>query len=134
MQILYVGCPSGERLETRRLLASAALDVLWADTAAGARSVLQRRTLPVLLGLCAGPKALRTARDVRVRRARTLVFAVADLRRPDLVAAAVASGVADIFSRPLDPSRVISALEGEGVLRRHAPLEGQVSQCDHLYC
>ena len=115
MQILYVGCPSSERPEARRLLASATLDVLWADTAGGALSILRRRNLPVLLDLSAGPTALRMACEMRGRRARTLVFAVADVRRPDLTAAAVASGVADVFSRPLGASRVINALKREGV-------------------
>src|SRR5215831_1394624 len=120
MHILYVGCPSSERQDMRRQLASSTLDVQWADTTANALSVLQRRNLPVLLDLSVGTAALRTAREVRVRRPRTLVFAVADLGRPDLTAAAVASGVADVFSRPLGPSRVINALEREGAQHRRA--------------
>jgi len=134
MHILYVGCPSSERQDMRRQLASSTLDVQWADTTANALSVLQRRNLPVLLDLSVGTAALRTAREVRVRRPRTLVFAVADLGRPDLTAAAVASGVADVFSRPLIPSRVVNALEREGVPHGRAQPGRHEGPCADLYC
>ena len=98
----------------QRSLAAAALEVLWADTTAGALNKLQRRDMPVLLDLSRGAAALRTARDLRIRRARTLMFAVVDMTRPELTNEAVVSGVADVFARPLGPSRVVNALEREG--------------------
>src|SRR6267142_2672998 len=100
-QILYIGCPADERAEAERLLAAGALEVLWAETTASALNKLQRRDMPVLLDLSRGAAALRTARDLRIRRARTLMFAVVDMRRPDLTNDAVASGCADVFPRPL---------------------------------
>jgi DNA-binding NtrC family response regulator len=134
MQILYIGCPPSERAEAGRLLAAAALDVLWADSTAGALTKLQHRDMPVLLDLSRGEAALRTARDLRLRRARTLLFAVADLRRPDLTTEAVVSGVADVFARPLGPSRVVNALEREGAQHRGRRLKAQAGVWDDLYC
>ena len=56
MQILYIGCPAHERAEAQRALAAAALEVLWADTTAGALNTLQRRDMPVLLDCRAAPR------------------------------------------------------------------------------
>jgi len=134
MQILYIGCPPSERAEAGRLLAAAALEVLWADSTAGALAKLQRRDMPVLLDLSRGAAAIRTARDLRIRRARTLMFAVADMRRPDLTNEAVVSGVADVFARPLGPSRVVNALEREGAQQRGRRLRAQAGVWDDLYC
>ncbi len=134
MQILYIGCPVSERAEAGRLLAAAALDVLWADSTAGALTKLQRRDMPVLLDLSRGAAALRTARDLRLRRARTLMFAVADIERPDLTEEAVVSGVADVFARPLGPSRVLNALEREGAQHRGRRIRPQAGDWDDLYC
>ena len=138
MQILYIGCPASERAEAGRLLAAAALDVQWADSTAGALTKLQRRDMPVLLDLSRGAAALRTARDLRLRRARTLMFAVADMKRPDLTNEAVVSGVADVFARPLGPSRVVNALEREGAQHKGRRLRPQAGArddvCDDLYC
>ena len=118
MQILYIGCPAPERLEAERALAAAALKVVWADTTASALTTLQRADMPVLLDLSRGAAALQTARDLRLRRARTLMFAVVDMKRPHLTSDAVASGCADVFSRPLGPARVVNALEREGAQLR----------------
>ena len=118
MQILYIGCPAPERLEAERALAAAALKVVWADTTASALTTLQRTDMPVLLDLSRGAAALQTARDLRLRRARTLMFAVVDMKRPHLTSDAVASGCADVFSRPLGPARVVNALEREGAQLR----------------
>lgn len=134
MQILYIGCPPSERAEAGRLLAAAALDVLWADSTAGALTKLQRRDMPVLLDLSRGAAALRTARDLRLRRARTLMFAVADMKRPDFTEEAVVSGVADVFARPLGPSRVLNALEREGAQSRGPRITPQAGDWDDLYC
>ena len=133
MQILYIGCPAHERAEAGRLLAAGALDVQWADTTAGALSTLQRRDMPVLLDLSRGAAALRTARDLRNRRARTLMFAVVDMGRPDLTKEAVVSGVADVFARPLGHSRVVNALEREGAQYKGRRLQPQAGTCDDLY-
>ncbi len=108
--------------------------MLWADTTAGALSKLQRRDMPVLLDLSRGAAALRTARDLRIRRARTLMFAVVDMERPDLTNEAVVSGVADVFARPLGPSRVVNALEREGAQHRGRRLQPQAGVWDDLYC
>jgi DNA-binding NtrC family response regulator len=134
MQILYIGCPSDERAEAGRLLAAAALDVRWADSTASALNQLQRRDMPVLLDLSRGAAALRTARDLRIRRARTLMFAVADMQRPDLTNEAVVSGVADVFARPLGPSRVVNALEREGAQYKGRRSQPQAGVWDDLYC
>lgn len=125
--ILYVGCPTLEREEAARLLAAGALEVVWADTASGALNKLQRRDMPVLLDLSRGFSVLRTARELRTRRARTLMFAVADMSRPELTTEAVLSGFADVFPRPLGPSRVVNAIEREGPWnggRRRSPQAG----------
>src|SRR6185295_6444279 len=122
-----IGCPAPERLEAERALAAAALKVVWADTTAGALTTLQRTDMPVLLDLSRGAAALQTARDLRLRRARTLMFAVVDMKRPHLTSDAVASGCADVFSRPLGPARVVNALEREGAQlrgRRPQPRDG----------
>jgi DNA-binding NtrC family response regulator len=133
VQILYIGCPAQERLEAERALAAAALKVVWADTTASALTTLERTDMPVLLDLSRGAAALRTARDLRLRRARTLMFAVVDMRRPHLTSDAVASGCADVFSRPLGPARVINALEREGAQRKGRRLVPRGSGCDDLY-
>jgi DNA-binding NtrC family response regulator len=134
MKILYIGCPAHERAEAERLLAAAALEVLWADTTASALSQLQRRNMPVLLDLSRGAAALRTARDLRTRRARTLMFAVVDMGRPDLTKEAVVSGVADVFARPLGPSRVVNALEREQAQHKGHRVQRPTGAWDDLYC
>jgi DNA-binding NtrC family response regulator len=111
--ILYLGCPALERAETERVLAEAKLAVVYADTAATALIELQRREMPVLLDLSRGAAALQAARDLREERAATLIFAVADARRPDLTTEAVLAGMADVFARPLAGRRVASAIERE---------------------
>jgi DNA-binding NtrC family response regulator len=131
--ILYVGCPKHEREEAGRLLAAAALEVVWADTTSTALSKLQQRDMPVLLDLACGISALRTARRLRTVRARTLIFAVVDVKRPDLTAEAVVSGFADVFARPLGPSRVVNALEREGAQQGERRLPPQADVWDDLY-
>jgi DNA-binding NtrC family response regulator len=131
--ILYVGCPEPEREEAERLLAAAALEVVWADTTSSALSKLQRRDMPVLVDLSRGVSVLRTAHELRTRRARTLMFAVVDIRRPDLTNEAVVSGFADVFARPLGPSRVVNALEREAARHEGRHLQPQTGVWDELY-
>lgn len=111
--VVYLGCPSHERAETEKSLASASLSVVWADNVAYALTELQRNDLPVLLDLSRGTTALQHARELRLHRASTLMFAVVDARRPELTTEAVLAGVADVFARPLGGRRVSSAIERE---------------------
>ena len=111
--VLYLGCPSAERAETEKLLGAANVSVVWADTVSYALGELQRRDMPVLLDLSRGAAALQSARELRTHRASTLMFAVVDVRRPDLTLEAVLAGMADVFARPLGGRRVASAIERE---------------------
>ncbi len=111
--VLYLGCPSAERAETERLLASADLSVVWADNTASALVELKRHDMPVLLDLSRGAAVLQTARELRARAPSTLTFAVVDVRRPDLTTEAVLAGMADVFARPLGARRVAHAIERE---------------------
>jgi DNA-binding NtrC family response regulator len=131
--VIYLGCPPAERPETERALAAASLGVIWADSVSSALSELERRDLPVLLDLSRGGAALQSARDLRMQRASTLMFAVVDSRRPDLTTEAVLAGMADVFARPLGGRRVAHAIarerryEGRGDSRSAASVED-------LYC
>lgn len=111
--VLYLGCPSAERLETEKVLAAANVSVVWVDTVSYALNELQRSDKPVLLDLSCGASALQIARELRTRRASTLMFAVVDAKRPDLTTEAVLAGMADVFARPLGGRRVASAIERE---------------------
>jgi DNA-binding NtrC family response regulator len=69
--------------------------------------------MPVLLDLTSGPSVLRSAREIKNVRASTLMFAVADARRPELTTEAVLAGMADVFARPLGGRRVANAIDRE---------------------
>src|SRR5438552_3302078 len=79
-----VGCPSHDRGDAEEALGSAEVSVVWAENVAAVLADLQRQDVPVLLDLSRGPAALQSARDIRMQRASTLMFAVVDARRPDL--------------------------------------------------
>ena len=130
--ILYLGCPPAERAETEKQLAEASLSVVWAENAASAVTELQRREMPVLLDLSRGAAALQAVRELRAHNTTTLLFAVADTRRPDLTTEAVLAGMADIFARPLGARRVASAIQRE---LGHDGRPGRPHEvtCDDLY-
>ena len=86
---------------------------MWADTPQTALGELRRRDIPVLVDLSGGAAALQAARELRMERAATLIFAVVDSRRPDLTTEAVLAGMADVFARPLSGRRVANAIERE---------------------
>jgi two-component system nitrogen regulation response regulator NtrX len=111
--VLYLGCPTSERADAEKLLGTADVSVVWADSAAYALGELQRRDLPVLLDLSRGATALQHAREIRAHRASTLMFAVVDARRPELTIEALLTGMADVFARPLGGRRVANAIERE---------------------
>jgi len=111
--VLYLGCPASDRAETKKILATADLAVVWADSAASALSQLQHRDMPVLLDLSRGAAVLQTARELRTHRVSAPMFAVVDSRRPDLTTEAVLAGMADVFARPLGGRRVANAIERE---------------------
>jgi len=111
--VLYLGCPGPERPDTEKLLGSANLSVIWADSVTYALHELERQDLPVLLDLSRGAAALQSAREIRTHRASTLMFAVVDARRPDLTTEAVLAGMADVFARPLGGRRVANAIDRE---------------------
>jgi len=111
--VLYLGCPSSERADTEKVLASANVAVVWADNVSYALNELRRHDMPVLLDLSRGAGALQVAREIRTERASTLMFAVVDARRPDLTTEAVLAGVADVFARPLGGRRVANAIDRE---------------------
>ena len=111
--VLYLGCPAAERAEAEKVLATASVSIVWADSVAYALNELQRRDMPVLLDLSRGAAALQVARELRTERAATLMFAVVDQRRPDLTTEAVLAGIADVFARPLGGRRVANAIDRE---------------------
>ena len=111
--VLYLGCPASERQETERLLSAANVSVIWAENVPFALSELQRCDMPVLLDLSRGAAALQIARELRTERSSTLMFAVVDVRRPDLTTEAVLVGMADVFARPFGGRRVANAIERE---------------------
>jgi DNA-binding NtrC family response regulator len=129
--VLYLGCPPDERADTEKRLGAASVGVVWADSAASLLSELERRDLPVLLDLSHGELALQTARDIRHRRASTLMFAVVDALRPDLTTEAVLAGMADVFARPLGGRRVAGAIARE---RRYVSRDATPPTPDDLYC
>src|SRR5262249_31412674 len=111
--ILYMGCPPSDRPEVERLLTSADLSVVWADSVATALAQLQRQDAPLLVDLSRGAAALQAAQELRAQHANALIFAVVDARRPDLTTEAVLAGVADVFARPLSGRRVAMAIARE---------------------
>ena len=128
--VLYLGCPVSERDDTAKLLATANISVVWADSVGSALSELQRRDMPVLLDLTRGAAALQTARELRTHRMSTLMFAVVDTRRPDLTTEAVLAGMADVFARPLGGRRVANAIDRE--LKYESRHNGNGSNGDDL--
>src|SRR5690242_9609172 len=129
--ILYLGCPPNERADTEKRLGAASVGIVWADSAASLLNELERRDLPVLLDLSHGELALQTARDIRYRRASTLMFAVVDAQRPDLTTEAVLAGMADVFARPLGGHRVASAIARERSYEARTAIETEAG--DALY-
>jgi len=77
--------------------------------------------MPVLLDLSRGTAVLDAARELRPHLASTPMFAVVDIRRPDLTTEAVLAGVADVFARPLGGRRIANAIEREIGYRRSRP-------------
>jgi two-component system nitrogen regulation response regulator NtrX len=133
--IIYLGCPSSERADTEQALAAAGVLVVWADTVASALTELQQHDVPVLLDLSRGAVALQNAREIRSQRAATLMFAVVDVRRPDLTTEAVLSGMADVFTRPLGGRHVANAIQRERSYEtRTRPPDKPEPSGEHLYC
>jgi DNA-binding NtrC family response regulator len=129
--VLYLGCPTSERAGTQALLATADLDVIWADHVDRAIAELQRRDVPVLLDLSRGAGILTAARELYARFAAPVMFAVVDPRRPDLTTEAVLAGIADVFARPLGARRVAHAINREiGYRSRVAGSAAEVSGHD----
>jgi DNA-binding NtrC family response regulator len=133
--VLYLGCPAPERADAEKLLAAADVSIVWADNAPFVLTELERHNMPVLLDLSRGAAALQIAREIRTRRAATVMFAVTDVRRPDLTTEAVLAGVADVFARPLGGRRVANAIARELKYEAHdsglAPLENDNGLCGH---
>jgi DNA-binding NtrC family response regulator len=125
--ILYVGCPPSERAQIQALFAAADLSVIWAERAARVVAGASGQELPVLLDLAAGPAVLRVLEELRSHGTSALVFAVADLRRPDLTLEAVLAGVADVFTRPLDAEQVLRAIRREQVPSRDTPARRRIA-------
>jgi DNA-binding NtrC family response regulator len=111
--VLYVGCPEVERSDTQTLLSRTSLSVVWAGNLDCALLELQRCDMPVIVDLSCGANALQIAREIRHKRASTLMFAVADVLHPDLTTEAVLAGMADVFTRPLAGGSVTSVIERE---------------------
>lgn len=132
--VVYLGCPAADRAETQKALGAAELSVVWADNVASALGELQRRDMPVLLDLSLGAAALQHARDLRNKRASTLMFAVVDAQQPELAAEAVLAGVADVFARPLRGRRVAGAIAREHAYESGADDDRRVEpNGDNLY-
>jgi DNA-binding NtrC family response regulator len=131
--VLYLGCPHPERADAEKLLSAADVAVIWADNASLALTELQRRNMPVLLDLSRGAAALQIAREIRMQRAATLMFAVVDARRPDLTTEAVLAGMADVFARPLGGRRVANAIERELKYEARESIPAALENGDDLY-
>lgn len=131
--VLYLGCPAPERAATEKLLEGVNVAVVWGDNAAFALTELQRRNMPVLLDLSRGADALQIAREIRLQRASTLMFAVVDARRPDLTTEAVLAGMADVFARPLGARRVANAIERELKYEARESIPASLETGDDLY-
>ena len=89
--------------------------------------------MPVLLDLSRGAAALQIAREIRMQRAATLMFAVVDARRPDLTTEAVLAGMADVFARPLGGRRVANAIERELKYEARESIPAALENGDDLY-
>src|SRR5439155_14920858 len=111
--ILYLGCPAPERAHTEAVLSAARLGVVWADNLACALTELRRRDMPVLIDLSRGAAALQVVTEIRAHRPSTLMFAVVDVRRPDLTTEAILDGIADVFARPLGGRSLANAIARE---------------------
>lgn len=131
--VLYLGCPAPERAATEQQLGAVNVSVVWAENADYALTELQRREMPVLLDLSRGAVALQIARDIRLKRASTLMFAVVDARRPDLTTEAVLAGMADVFARPLGGRRVVNAIEREQKYEAREQVPASLQNGDDLY-
>jgi two-component system, NtrC family, nitrogen regulation response regulator NtrX len=117
--VLYLGCPDPERAEAEKQLSEVDLAVLWGDTASFALTELHQRNLPVLLDLSRGAAVFQIASEIRSQRASTLMFAVVDSRRADLMTEAVLAGMADVFTRPIGGRRVANAIARELKYQAH---------------
>jgi DNA-binding NtrC family response regulator len=131
--VLYLGCPAPERADTEKQLSTADVAVVWGENATFALTELQRRNMPVLLDLSRGAAALQIAREIRTQRASTLMFAVVDVRRPDLTTEAVLAGMADVFARPLGGRRVANAIERELKYEAREGIPASFENGDDLY-
>jgi two-component system nitrogen regulation response regulator NtrX len=119
------------------MLGGVGLSVAWADDLVQTRQELDRREMPVVVDLLRGAGALQIARDIRKQRPAVLLFVVVDDKRPDLVAEAVLTGIADVFSRPLSPRRVAASIERETAYESRPPAQARhasdVHPSDVLY-
>src|SRR3954470_22278049 len=131
--VLYLGCPASERADTEKVLEAVNVAVVWGDNAAFALGELQRRNMPVLVDLSRGAAALQIARDIRMQRSSTLMFAVVDARRPDLTTEAVLAGMADVFARPLGGRRVANAIDRELKYEARETIPAALENGDELY-
>lgn len=131
--VLYLGCPGAERAEVEKQLGAVNMSVVWGENAAFALNELQQRDMPVLLDLSRGASALQIVREIRTQRASTLMFAVVDLRRPDLTTEAVLAGMADVFTRPLAGRRVANAIERERKHQLHEAIPPALENGDAVY-
>src|SRR4051812_450432 len=136
--LLYLACPAGDRADSEKSLATADLSVVWADDVSSALAELQQRDLPVLLDLSDGTATLKAAQQIRVQRPGALLFAVADMRRPDMTTEAVLTGIADVFARPMRGCHVAAAIARERrytATRAGRPLPApEPSHSANLYC
>jgi DNA-binding NtrC family response regulator len=133
LTVLYLGCPQPARAEVERQLSSVRVTVIWADSSHTVLAELQRRELPVIADFSRGGAALEPIRELRAKHPAMTLMALVDSARPDLATEAVLAAAADVLTLPLDPRRLVRALERE---RAYASFEVAPADADldELYC
>lgn len=111
--VLILDCPPDVRAGIARELAAADLRGVWVDSAAAAIAELRHRELPVLISFSRGAGALKFISELRAHNAATLLFAMVDADRADLVTEAVLAGVADVLTPLMTGGQLEAAIARE---------------------
>ena len=112
--ILYIGCPQPERAATEKILAGAGMSIVWADNGnTRAQRVAAVRDAGARRSVARRGRAAGGARPPRPAARLSCCSRWSTIKRPDLTAEAVLTGVADVFARPPAARRLVNALERE---------------------
>ena len=121
--LLYLCCPPAERPITEALLDAAGVSPHWVDDAQTALAALARHQ-GVVAADFGDPRAASIVLEIRRSRPATILVAVADPSRPEVLAEIERAGIPAVLHRPLDPrmvSLLLGAVPDEGV-RHGAPV------------